>query len=391
MDMLNHLRKRMTNNSRTSYSVSTPGRVCLFGEHQDYLGLPVIPCAISLRVGLQAAHRTDSMVKITLPDIQSEETFSFSGPLPYVRERDYFRSGVNVLRRHGSTFTKGLECTVRGKIPINTGTSSSSALVVAWINLLAQMSDQAQQLEPALIAKYAHETEVVEFGEPGGMMDHYSTALGGIIFLEFTPVTIAAPLYPTLGSFVLGDSGEPKDTTSILARVKNQVISISKQLAAKHSNFSLMTTNPNEIVRFAKEITAEQSELLRGTLQNRLITYQAKSLLQSATVDHRRIGVLMTDHQHILRDVLRISTPKIDRMIDAACEAGAYGGKINGSGGGGCMFVYAPERAEAAAEAIERAGGKAYIVKTDSGTRTEEAGSANGCPYSEVHTGQMPS
>jgi galactokinase len=73
----------------------------------------------------------------------------------------------------------------------------------------------------------------------------------------------------------------------------------------------------------------------------------------------------------VLRDVLDISTPKIDRMIDAAFKAGAYGGKINGSGGGGCMFAYAPEGPELVAEAIARAGGTAYVITADAGTRVE--------------------
>ncbi len=79
----------------------------------------------------------------------------------------------------------------------------------------------------------------------------------------------------------------------------------------------------------------------------------------------------MSEHQAVLRDVLHISTPKIDRMIEAANNAGAYGGKINGSGGGGCMFAYAPEGAEEVAVAIERAGGKAYIVTADDGVRDD--------------------
>jgi galactokinase len=44
------------------------------------------------------------------------------------------------------------------------------------------------------------------------------------------------------------------------------------------------------------------------------------------------------------------------------------GGKINGSGGGGCMFAYAPNNPEAIAEAIENMGGKSYIVGGDRGT-----------------------
>lgn len=354
-------------------SVSAPGRVCLFGEHQDYLGLPVIPSAISLRVGIRGEHRSDLIVNIQLPDIGSSEQFSLSGPLPYSKKRDYFKSAVNVIRRHGFTFSKGIDCTVRGKIPINTGTSSSSALIVAWVNLLARMSDQAAVLDHAVIAKYAHETEVLEFGEPGGMMDHYSTALGKIIFLEFSPEIKVTPLSPPLGTFVLGDSGEPKDTVSILSRVKDQVIMIAKQLSVTHKGFSLITAGPEDVEQYEKNLNTEQSLLLRGTVQNHRITKEALTVLKASDLDHRRIGSMLNDHQSILRDALRISTPKIDRMIDAACSAGAYGGKINGSGGGGCMFVYAPEHAEQAAEAIERAGGKAYIVTSDIGTRLDEA------------------
>jgi len=350
-------------------SSSSPGRICLFGEHQDYLGLPVIPAAISLRIAIEGRRNSSRRVNIQLPDIGSSESFSLDGPLPYVVERDYFRSVVNVLRREGFTFSTGFDCTVRGNIPINSGTSSSSALIVAWVNFLARMSDQAQELSPERIAVLAHAAEVLEFGEPGGMMDHFSTAFGGIIFLQFTPVVHVGPLCAKLGTFVLGDSGEPKDTKSILARVKNQVVDVSQKLARNHLGFSLHVAEHAHIRAFRKEITQEQEELLLGTLRNRDITHEAHRILSSEELDHQEIGRLLNEHQTILRDVLRISTPKIDRMIDAALKAGALGGKINGSGGGGCMFAYAPEKTEEVAEAIERTGGKAYIVSIGDGAR----------------------
>jgi len=56
-------------------------------------------------------------------------------------------------------------------------------------------------------------------------------------------------------------------------------------------------------------------------------------------------------------------------MLQAALRTGALGGKINGSGGGGCMFAYAPGEPEKVARAIEEEGGKAYIIKIDSGLR----------------------
>lgn len=148
--------------------VSAPGRICLFGEHQDYLNLPVIPAAISLRINIEGTPRNDMMIQLQLPDIGEIETFELTGNIQYIKERDYFRSSINVLLKHGFTFSHGFDCLVKGDIPINSGTSSSSALIVAWINFLTQMSSQAQKLTPGEIAEYAHQAEVTEFSEPGG-------------------------------------------------------------------------------------------------------------------------------------------------------------------------------------------------------------------------------
>ena len=68
---------------------------------------------------------------------------------------------------------------------------------------------------------------------------------------------------------------------------------------------------------------------------------------------------------------MKISTPKLDRLIERAIAAGADGGKLNGSGGGGCMFVAADKYPEKIAEAIQKAGGKPYIIEVDEGVRIE--------------------
>ncbi|MEK6565162.1 MAG: galactokinase family protein [Bacteroidota bacterium] len=357
--------------------VSTPGRICLFGEHQDYLRLPVIPAAISLRITFESKRRRDSLVHISLPDVNSSESFSLEGNLGTLKHGDYFRSVVQVLRKAGLTFSTGIDCVVKSSIPIKAGTSSSSALVVSWVNVLAQMSEQRRTLDPDQIGHYAHEAEVVAFDQAGGMMDQYSTAYGGVLSIDFFPEVSVKPLDVDLLSFVLGDSGEPKDTQVILSRVKSGVLDIVKHLTENHPDFSLHSATPNRMTEFKRELTEDQAILLEGTLQNHEITKEARRLLQVKPLDHKRLGALLTKHQSVLRDVQRISTPKIDRMLDAALHAGAYGGKINGSGGGGCMFVYAPEHAEQVAEAIERVGGRAYIVSVDEGTRNELRGMSN--------------
>jgi len=351
--------------------VSSPGRICLFGEHQDYLHLPVIPCALSLRIAIEGRRRVDMNVFLDLPDIGQHERFSIAEPLSYTHRRDYFRSTVNVLRRHGFTFSTGFDCRVRGTIPINAGTSSSSALIVSWVHFLTLMSEQQRVPVAPVIAALAHEAEVVEFGEPGGMMDHYAAACGGLFYLSFSPAAGLSELPARLGTLVLGNSGEPKDTTSILARVKNRVIESVAHLSRTHPGFLLQKETPDSIESLGGALGGDQMELLRGTVRNHQITRTAVLLLQKGDVDHQRLGSLLNAHQEVLRDVLRISTPKIDRMLAAAIDAGAAGGKINGSGGGGCMFAYAPDHPERVAAAIEKAGGTAYIVRPDTGTRVE--------------------
>ena len=75
--------------------VTTPGRICLFGEHQDYLGLPVIAMAISLRISITGKQRNDKQVVILKSDLNETEFFSLVD-LKYSKPRDYFKSGIKI-------------------------------------------------------------------------------------------------------------------------------------------------------------------------------------------------------------------------------------------------------------------------------------------------------
>lgn len=351
--------------------ISSSGRVCLFGEHQDYLNLPIVASAISLRISIKGKRRKDMMINIDLPDISSKKIFNLEESLVYTEERDYFKSSIKVLQRNLFTFSNGFDCVVHGEIPINAGTASSSALVVTWINFLSRMSDQSMILPPEKLARYAYEAEVLEFSEPGGMMDQYSASYGGIISIDFIPEIKVTQLNPALGTFVLGNSGEPKNTMFVLSHVKNRILETVRILKSVDLNFSLNNIKTDELHYYKSYLNEGLFKLLEGTIINRDITRVARSELNKQIPDHKMIGKLLNEHQKILRDVLGISTFKINRMIDAALDAGAYGAKINGSGGGGCMFAYAPESPEKVKTAIKSEEGKAFIINPDSGSREE--------------------
>ena len=347
--------------------ISTPGRICLFGEHQDYLGLPMISMAISLRARIAGKKRANREIIIHKPGINETEMFSLDD-LAYSRPRDYFKSGINVCQGAGLIFSNGFACEVTSEIPFQAGTSSSSAIMVSWIHFLSQMADKPSDWNRQKIGELAYKAEVKEFNEPGGMMDQYSAAIGNLIYLESEPEILIRSLNTKLGTFVLGDSRKPKDTMGILQRCRDARLDIIEKLKKQNTDFDLHGCGDDLEL---SDLNEKEKSLFQGTIQNRDFFKQALDELEKNEPDHELIGQLLSRHHTVLKDVLQVSTPKIEAMLAAAMEAGALGGKINGSGGGGCMFVYCPENPQAAADAIEEAGGKSYIIKADEGTRID--------------------
>src|SRR5688572_13440988 len=127
---------------QTTYTSSAPGRICLFGEHQDYLGLPIIASAISRRFYFEGRPRQDSEVRVHLRDLGADVFFDLAD-LTYDRERDYFKSVVVVLRAAGYDISRGVDAQGWSEIPIEAGVSSSSAMVNAWMGLLLSVNGHA--------------------------------------------------------------------------------------------------------------------------------------------------------------------------------------------------------------------------------------------------------
>jgi galactokinase len=349
--------------------VSAPGRICLFGEHQDYLGLPVIAAAISLRIGITAQVSSNSHFHLIMPDIGEEAQIDIHAEQSYSHARDYLRSSINVLKREGLSWSQGYEVWMHGDIPINAGTSSSSAMVVMWLRFLLEIGQPPRAFTTDDLARWGHRSEVLEFGEPGGMMDHYCAAKGGVLWIDTRPPFAAESWDIPLSGIVLGNSLQPKATLETLGMRRRDVSEGIALLREKLPAFDLATTPLEEAETFLKDLPEVPARRLRANLINRDLTLQARETLLRR--DLTRLGALLYAHHEQLRDGLNLSTEKIERMMDAALEAGAQGGKINGSGGGGCMFAYAPGCEEEVAEAIRREGGVPYIVSVDRGAEVE--------------------
>lgn len=351
---------------------STPGRICLFGEHQDFLGLPVIAAAIDRRFTITGTAIDEPIFRLRMPDLGTEVAIPVSQEeLTYTCDRDYLRSALNVLMREGYRITRGYDCTFRSTIPINAGTSSSSAMILTWLRfILASLG--VREFDGERLARFANLAEVLEFGDPGGIMDHFTCSLGGTLYIDCREPARWERLPALPDGFVLADSRTRKETTAVLAQSKRDVLTGIDTLKRKVPQFDLHHTPLEEAEEYLKILPEHQRRKVRANLVDRDILREGYAMIKSGQIDPDRFGALLTEHQRQLSEGLGVSTPKLDRMVEAAIAAGAKGGKLNGSGGGGAMFAYAPGCQEAVAAALEEAGGEAYIVRLDEGTRLEE-------------------
>ncbi len=362
-------------NEKGEIVVSAPARICLFGEHQDYLGLPVIAAAIDLRARLAATRSDSGVFNINMPGVGVADTIDPRSEAPCEKERDYLRSAVNVMLREGYEFDNGYDITLTSSIPAGKGCGSSSAIVVAWIMMLSKIATKGKALEAQDVAQLAYRAEVVAFDEPGGMMDHFASALGGTIFIKTQDNYAAVQLPSALdGCFILGDSHEGKNTTKVLAAVRELATG-----GLDHIRRKIPDANWHTIAgEAAKQSVADAPEACRkavaANLANRDITREATRMFEGMNVEPAAVGMLITEQHEYLSKYLEVSTPKIDSMVLAALEGGAYGAKVNGSGGGGCMFAYAPaDKKEAVALSIESAGGTPIHINICEGVREEPA------------------
>lgn len=366
--------------------VSTPSRICLFGEHQDYLGLEVIASAINLRFSATAQPAEGHLLKIRIRDSSISElgqknpegkyesyTIDLSAPIVYEHKRDYFKSVVKVLRRAGFE-VPAATVTMDSEIPIGKGMCSSTTMVLALTAALAALCDKERASDPAAMALLAWKAEVEEFDEPGGMMDEYASALGGLVHIDFSQGTRAQRLDTQLGGcFILFDSLQQKDTIRVLGDSKYPTQEALRILSGSGITSIRDFVRDPSLERQLEQLDALHARKVRANIENYRLQRQAYEMFQSGAVDDQKLGAMLNAHQANLRDGLGISTPTIDKIIDTALNHGAYGGKFNGSGGGGCLYVYAdPARAQEIIEAVAALGYPGMVLQQDRGLSIEE-------------------
>lgn len=201
--------------------------------------------------------------------------------------------------------------------PVGSGLGSSSTLVVAMIKAFVELMNLA--LDDYAIALLAYRIERIDCGFQGGRQDQYSATFGGFNFMEFyaddravvNTLRIKNWIVCELeASLILCFSGVSRESAQIIAdQSKNVSDGISDAISAMHG--------------IKEEALVMKESLLRGDFNQ--------------FVESMRMG-----WNNKKKTSSTVSTARTEEMYNAACNAGAYAGKVSGAGGGGFMWFFVP-------------------------------------------------
>lgn len=350
-----------------------PGRVNLIGEHTDYNGLPVLPMALDREIVLRYTPRADGRVVLTNGDGRFPPTTFDLGP-DIARDAagawgNYPRAAAQALWRETGAL-RGVEGEITSTLPVASGLSSSSAMVVATALALLDASRRTVPRE-RLMAVLAQGERYV--GLQGGGMDQ-AISLGGIagcaLRIDFQPALHLEPVPVPSGwriivapSLVEARKAAAGARDAYNARVGECREALSRVTSPESGVTSREARDYADLL--SQVSAAEALKAGQATLDNTLFRRFRHVVTEAGRVDAAiaamrandlaAFGTLLRASHASLRDDYEVSAPALDELVRITESAGATGARLTGAGFGGCIVAATDgERVGAVLEALDR-------------------------------------
>ena len=313
-----------------------PGRVNLIGEHTDYNGGFVLPCAIASATTAQ--YTPDSTRRLTASTEFGSASFDLDA-LPGERLgdwRDYLRGILSELRLAGVAVAGG-EVRIESTLPIGTGLSSSASFEVALA--LALLQANGAQMDRIELAKLAQRAENGYTGTASGLMDQCAVLLGrrGNALLLDT-LSLAYELVPVPANFavVICNTMKSRELSAGGYNARRRECEQAVQmLGVRFAGIERLRDLTPPDLNAAREVLPD--DLFRRcrhvVTENRRVLDAAAALKAG---DAPRFGQLMNESHESLRDDFEVSSAELDILTAIARDLGAYGARMTGGGFGGC-------------------------------------------------------
>ena len=277
------------------------GKVILFGEHFVVHGAPGIVSAID--------STADAEVKKAAKGINVKDERKTAKGYGEEKRLQQIESIERMLKAMGIDSKTGLDIWVGGTLPGFSGLGASAASSVAIARAIGQ--ELGMQMSDEKINQIAYEAEKAYAGNPSGI-DNTAATYGGLMWFKkdvaggpdkIEKLHLRRPI-----EIVIGSTGKVANTKVMVEGVAER----KRKNPAKYDPIFKQAEN----VAFAG----------RKALEN---------------YDLKKVGELMNENHRLLQEI-GVSSKELDMLVDLARKQGAFGAKLTGGGGGGCMTALTP-------------------------------------------------
>lgn len=320
-----------------------PGRVNLIGEHTDYNGGHVFPCALTIGTYAVARRRNDRMVQLYSMNFANDGVIRVSlDDMIYRPEQVWANYPIGVIKtllEAGYCVDTGMDILYNGTIPNSSGLSSSASIEVLTAFIAKHFFDL--KIDFVEIAKLTQRAENSFIGVNCGIMDQFAIAMGKknhAIFLDTADLNYTyAPIQLEGMKLVIACSNKKRglgDSKYNERRSQCEEALRRLQTVCSISSLGELTEEAFEQYRYAIADDVLEQRAKHAVYENRR-TVQAVNALQEN--DIRRFGELMNRSHISLRDDYEVTGIELDTLVEAAWkQAGVIGSRMTGAGFGGC-------------------------------------------------------
>lgn len=322
----------------------SPGRVNLIGEHTDYNGGHVFPCALTIGTYGAAKKRNDNkihfysmnldnfgVIEVTLKDLSYHAEYNWA---------NYPLGVVWAFAEKGYTLDTGFDMVIWGNIPNGSGLSSSASLEVLTGVILRDLYniDALTMTDLALIGQYSENNFN---GCNCGIMDQFAVAMGkadNAIFLDTSTLKFEyAPVKLKDAKIIITNSKVKHSLVDSAYNTRRQ--ECADALAALQTVVSIESLGDLDMETFEKYKSVigdpiKEQRAKHAVAENQR-TIDAVAALKADNIE--LFGQLMNQSHISLRDDYEVSCEEIDILVDLAWNtSGVIGSRITGGGFGGC-------------------------------------------------------
>ncbi len=330
-----------------------PGRVNLIGEHTDYNGGHVFPCALTIGTYAAVAKRDDRMVQFYSVNQDRFGVYGVSlDDVETINEKagwtNYPIGVIWAFAKRGFKLDKGFDMVINGNIPNGSGLSSSASLEVLTGFILRDLYgfDVTNQ-DIALIGQYSENNYN---GCNCGIMDQFASAMGkenNAIFLDTADLSYEyAPIKLDGAKIVIANTNKKHKLTDSQYNARRSMCEEALAILQKTVDIKGLGDLSIEEFEAHKDVLTDpdmQKKAKHAVYENQR-TIEAVKALKAGDIQH--FGELMRQSHESLRDDYDVTGVELDTLAEEAWKIpGVIGSRMTGGGFGGCTVSIVKDEA----------------------------------------------